>query len=144
MTNRDEKISIPEFHAPEGHVIGVGIDLVARERVARMLDRFGDRFLRKYFTPGEAEYCMSRPDPVPDLAVRLAAKEAGFKAIGARRGMGIGWTDFEVVLDSGSVPWLSLHGRAHERGEKIGAGKVWLSLTHEDLWVAAVVVVTSE
>jgi holo-[acyl-carrier protein] synthase len=85
---------------------------------------------------------MTRPDPIPDLAVRLAAKEAGFKAIGARRGMGIEWKDFETVLDNESVPFLTLHGKAKDRGNIEGIEKIWMSLTHEDDWAVAVVILT--
>jgi len=132
----------PDIPVSAGPVIGLGIDIVARERVERMLENHSDRFLKRCFTPDEREYCMARPDPVPDLAVRLAVKEACFKAIGGRRGMGLSWRDFEVVMDEQSVPWLRLNDDAAGRAEEIGVGKVWISLTHEDLWSAAVVVLT--
>jgi len=127
-----------------GHIIGLGIDIVECQRVQRMLDSFGDRFLDRCFNPDEVKYCLSRPDKIPELAVRLAAKEASFKAIGARRGMGIGWKDFEVVMADDSVPFLKFNGRAKARGEEIGAGKLWMSLTHEEHWVAAVVIITRD
>ena len=127
-----------------GHIIGLGIDIVECQRVQRMLDSFGDRFLVRCFNPDEIEYCLSRPDKIPELAVRLAAKEASFKAIGARRGMGIGWKDFEVVMSEDSVPFLKFNGRAKARGDEIGAGKLWMSLTHEEHWVAAVVIITRD
>lgn len=134
--------SIPDIPDSAGKIIGLGIDIVERERVGMMLEKHGERFLERCFTKGEVEYCMSRRDPVPDLAVRLAAKEAGFKAIGARRGMGIGWRDFETVLDKDSVPFFRLLGKAKSRGESIGVREIWMSLTHEDLWAAAVIIVT--
>ncbi len=135
---------LPGIPPESGAVIGLGIDIVARERVVRMLENHGERFLERCFTSDEAKFSMTRKDPIPDLAVRLAAKEASFKAIGARRGMGIGWREFETVLDSEDVPTIRLHGKAKVRGELIGAGKIWLSLTHEDLWAVAAVVVTGK
>jgi holo-[acyl-carrier protein] synthase len=138
------KPAIPEIPQCPANIIGLGIDLVARDRVERMLKKHGEKFLRRCFTLEEAEYCMSRPDPIPDLAVRLAAKEAGFKAIGSRRGMGIGWRDFETILDSESVPALRLLGRAKDRGESIGIEKTWMSLTHEEHWSAAVIIITGK
>jgi len=136
-------INVPDPGLITGNIVGLGVDLVASERVTRMLANHGDRFLRRCFTPREAEYCMSRRDPVPDLAVRLAAKEAGFKAIGARRGMGIGWRDFEVVLDTDTVPAIKFHGKAKARVELVGIDNAWMSLTHEDDWSVAIVIVTS-
>lgn len=136
--------AVPDIPEDTGNIVGLGVDIVARNRVKRMLQSHGERFLNRCFTEKEAGYCMSRPDPVPDLAVRLAAKEAGFKAIGARRGMGIGWKDFETVLDCDSVPELILHGKALERGNQSGLGKIWLSLTHEKDWAVAVVILTGK
>jgi holo-[acyl-carrier protein] synthase len=136
--------SVPNIPDNAGSVIGLGIDIVARHRVERMLKSHGSRFLKRCFTKDEADYCMTRPDPIPDLAVRLAAKEAGFKAIGARRGMGIGWRDFETVMDNESVPFLRLHGKGKDKGEKDGIGKIWMSLTHEDDWAVAVVILTKK
>jgi holo-[acyl-carrier protein] synthase len=107
-----------------------------------MLGRHGERFLRRCFSSSEAEYCRSRRDPVPELAVRMAAKEAAFKAIGGRRGMGLGWRCFEVALDDEGVPFLRLRGAAEARAKKMGVGGVWLSLTHEDEWSGAVVLLT--
>ncbi len=141
---RMETIALPSIPEGTGSILGLGIDLVASERVRRMLSTHGDRFLKRCFTAAESEYCMGRKDPIPDLAVRLAAKEAGFKAIGGRRGMGLKWRDFEVVMARDGVPGLALRGTAAERGKLINAGKVWLSLTHEDEWSAAVVVITRD
>jgi holo-[acyl-carrier protein] synthase len=137
-----EKINIPMHPETESRIIGLGIDIVASERVRRMLESRGQRFLSRCFTPSEVEFCLARPDPVPDLAVRLASKEACFKAIGGRRGMGLGWREFEVVMDSGIIPSIKLNGRAKERGKALGVEKTWLSLTHESEWSVAVVIMT--
>jgi len=140
FSNAGTKSDIPNI---EGNIIGLGIDIVACERVERMLKTHGERFLNRCFNPDEAAYCMSRPDSIQELAVRLAAKEASFKAIGARRGMGIGWRDFEVVMTETVIPVLQLNGKAKARGDEIGVTGLWMSLSHEDLWVAAVVIMTT-
>ncbi len=85
---------------------------------------------------------MSRRDPIPFLAVRLAAKEACFKAIGGRRGMGLGWREFEVIFDDEGIPAIRLVGPARDRADLLGIDRIWLSLTHEDEWSAAVVIMT--
>lgn len=124
-------------------IVGVGIDIVANDRVRRLFSRHADRFLERCFTSAEVSYCRSRRDPVPDLAVRLAAKEACFKAIGGRRKMGLAWRDFEVVLDHEGVPSMRLHGKADNLGRALCIRRIWLSLSHEIEWSAAVVVVTA-
>src|SRR5690606_41845696 len=59
----------------------VGIDMIEIERVGRVLERYGERFLRRVYTPAEAAFCRGR---VPELAARFAAKEAVMKALGTR------------------------------------------------------------
>ncbi len=57
---------------PEGGVIrGVGTDLIECERIARVLERQRDRFLKRVFTEGEREYSMKMKNPVPHLAARF-------------------------------------------------------------------------
>ena len=137
------KLNIPDIPVKGAQILGLGIDIVASDRVRRMLASYGDRFLKRLFTESEYLYCMSRKEQVPELAVRLAAKEACFKAIGGRRGMGLGWRDFEVILDSEGVPAIKLRDHADERAKSMGLNHVWLSLTHEDEWSVAVVIMTA-
>lgn len=120
-------------------ILGVGLDLVAVERIRRLRERHGERFLRRVFTDAEAQACLTRADPAPSLAARFAAKEAGMKALGTGWGGGVGWLDLEVVGEPGTVPRLVLRGRAAELAGARGVGAVHLSLTH-DAGVAAAVV----
>jgi holo-[acyl-carrier protein] synthase len=71
--------------------LAVGVDMIEIPRVARALDRWGDRFLQRVYTAAEIARCRGH---VPELAVRFAAKEAVSKALGVGiwwRG-GIAWT----------------------------------------------------
>jgi holo-[acyl-carrier protein] synthase len=56
----------------------VGVDIVEVERIAGAVARWGDRFLRRVFTPEELAYCQGN---IPSLAARWAAKEAVVKAL---------------------------------------------------------------
>src|SRR5262245_39304511 len=103
----------PRFVAPveargnrrKGHVgseagmeiIGVGLDATEIERVADMIDRYGERFLRRVFTDGEIAYCQRKRDFASSFAARFAAKEAAMKALGAGRSSGGYWRGVEVV-----------------------------------------------
>jgi holo-[acyl-carrier protein] synthase len=138
----DSIINMPSITC-DSTILGVGIDIVASARVVRMFHTHSHRFLHRLFTEQEIEYCLTRKDPIPDLAVRLAAKEACFKAIGGRRKMGLGWRCFEVVIDHQGVPSISLRDAAKLKAESMGLNKIWLSLTHEDEWSVAVVVMTT-
>jgi holo-[acyl-carrier protein] synthase len=109
-------------------VIGVGMDLVEVERARHILSRHGERALNRFLLEPEREYVMRQPDPAPHFAVRVAAKEAAYKALQSLPDMrAVGWHDLEVLREANGRPQLALHG--------IAAGipteySLLLSLTH--------------
>jgi holo-[acyl-carrier protein] synthase len=112
-------------------VIAVGLDATDIPRIERTMRRFGDRFIRRIFTPREIAYCTARRVPARHFAARFAAKEAGMKALGTGHSRGVLWRDLEVVR-SGGPPQLAFHGGAARRLEAIGARSALLTLTHSD------------
>lgn len=123
-------------------IAGIGIDLVDHQRVRSMADRVGrERVFKRLLTEGERAYCSKMRDPYPHVAVRLAAKEAGFKALsGDLEARGIAWQEIEVVHDEHRRPVLRLHGRAWARAVALGVTGIHVSLTHSKESAAAVVV----
>ena len=113
------------------NALGVGVDLVEVDRARAMLAEKGSHVYDRLLTPAEAEYCRSRPDPAEHVAVRLAAKEAVYKALqGSEAARGIGWREIEVVREQDGRPQVTLHGLAARRAEALGAVQVMLSLSH--------------
>jgi holo-[acyl-carrier protein] synthase len=122
-------------------IVGIGIDLVEIARVARMLDSLGARMYDRLFTEREADYIRSRAAPAQHAAVRLAAKEAAFKALaGTPRAREIGWRDAEVANGWDGSPTVVLHGAAKERADELGVTTIRVSLTHTGTTAGAVVV----
>jgi len=122
--------------------LAVGVDLVAVPRIARMLDRLGDRALARLLTEHERAYCMGMAFPARHVAVRVAAKEAVYKALqGTEDARGISWRDIEVARDGMGRPSVRLHGRAAARLQELGGETVLLSLTHTDDLGGAIAVV---
>ncbi|MEO7965312.1 MAG: holo-ACP synthase, partial [Gemmatimonadaceae bacterium] len=114
-------------------VIGIGIDLVDVARVTRMLERDAERYAARLLTDGEWAYCSGMQRPATHVAVRLAAKEAAFKALaGTEDARAIGWREIEVVHGPHRAPELRLHGRAAARLEELGGSRVFVSLTHSE------------
>lgn len=113
------------------NIIGIGIDATDLPRVADILERYGDRFLRRVFTDGEIAYCTKRRDPVPHLAGRFAVKEAAMKALGTGQSRGVMWKDIEVVR-RGGPPRLQLHGGAARRAEEMGVRQSLVTITHSE------------
>jgi holo-[acyl-carrier protein] synthase len=123
-----------------GVIIGIGIDIVEIERLRATLERQKDRFLRRVFTSAEQEYCSRHRDPVPHYAVRFAAKEALFKALGTGWAKGVSWLDVEVLRKGEGAPTMTLGGVAAEVGKELGAQTIHISLSHSEQNAAAVVI----
>ena len=124
-------------------VVGLGTDLAEIARVARSIDRFGDRFLERVYTPGEIAYCQSKRNFAESFAARFAAKEAGAKALGTGISHGVSWREFEVLRARSGKPSLVLHGRAAEIARQLGVVRSTLSLTHSRETAMAVVLLES-
>ena len=110
-------------------IIGVGLDATEIERVANMIERYADRFVRRVFTEGEIAYCQAKRDFASSFAARFAAKEAAMKALGTGHSRAVFWTGIEVVRRHGP-PQIHFHGGAAERFKAMGGTSSLLTLTH--------------
>lgn len=124
-------------------IVGIGIDAIDIDRIERMYAENGDRMLGRLFTQYELAFLSSKVAPAQHLAVRLAAKEAAYKALsGNELARGIGWRDVEVLTRSADgAPELRLHGRAAERFSELSGTSLHVSLSHSAATAVAVVVV---
>ena len=101
-------------------IVGVGIDLIERERVARALDRWGERLVAKLMGEAEASRLPeARTDRAHALALAIAAKEAASKALGTGWSRGVCWRD--VVVDLGPPLAVHLEGGALRRARRLGS-----------------------
>ena|SRR5688572_1422591 len=113
------------------NIIGIGIDATDLPRVADLVERYGERFLRRVFTDGEIAYCTKRRNPVPHLAGRFAVKEAAMKALGTGQSLGVMWKDIEVVR-GGGPPRLRMQGGAARRADAMGVTRSLVTITHSE------------
>lgn len=111
-------------------LLGTGIDVVEIPRIRAAIERHGDRFMRKVFTPAEEAYCRSKADLWASFAARWAAKEAVYKAYG-HGWHGIWWLNrIEVTKEPSGKPGIRLLGEAAEAHRARGVQRIELSLTH--------------
>ena len=100
--------------------MGVGIDLVEEERVARALERWGDRLVAKLMGAEEAARLpAATPRRAHALALAIAAKEAASKALGTGWSRGVWWRDVVVLL--GPPLEVRLEGGALARARRLGS-----------------------
>jgi holo-[acyl-carrier protein] synthase len=111
-------------------IVGTGVDLSEVDRIRASIERFGDKFIRRIYTPAEIAYVERKANRYERYAARFAAKEAGMKAIGTGWRRGVRWQDFEVANLPSGKPTLRLHGVAALVAEKLGVKNISLSLTH--------------
>jgi holo-[acyl-carrier protein] synthase len=113
-----------------------GIDLLDIHRLQATLDRYGERFLSRIFTPGEVADCKGN---IASLAARFAAKEAASKALGTGIGP-IRWQEIEIVRGRERQPLLRLHGAAAAKAGELGIREWSVSLSHTQGQAIAMVV----
>jgi holo-[acyl-carrier protein] synthase len=115
-------------------VESLGIDIVEVKRVKTLMEKWGDRFLHRVFTPGEIAYCRGKNAPEQSFAARFAAKEAILKAIGTGLSQGIRWTSMEIVNDENGSPSVKLGERIKD---KSGDKKILISMSHTKEYAVA-------
>lgn len=127
-------------------IIGIGSDLCDIGRIARSIERFGDRFTHRLFTQGERNRSDRRPAiRAASYARRFAAKEACSKALGTGFRQSVFWRDLEVVNLPSGQPTMRLHGAAADRLAKLvppgHEAVIHLTLTDEPPLAQAFVII---
>jgi len=129
-------------------IIGLGSDLIDIRRIDKTIQRFGDRFLNRIFTPVERARSDRRQlTRIESYAKRYAAKEACSKALGTGFRKGVFWRDMGVVNLTGGKPSMALTGGALARLESmLPAGyeaQIDISLTDEPPLAQAIVIISA-
>jgi holo-[acyl-carrier protein] synthase len=127
-------------------ILGIGTDLCNIDRIAKTLNRHGDRFRNRVFTEREIAKAEGRPRAVAaTYAKRWAAKEACSKALGTGLRMGISWKDMAVTNMRSGQPVMHVSGWAAERLKTMTpAGHqaiIHVTLTDDHPWAQAFVVI---
>jgi holo-[acyl-carrier protein] synthase len=128
-------------------IIGIGSDLCDARRIAAVLERHGDRFLDRIFTPAERAKAERRANRIETYAKRFAAKEACAKALGTGFRRGVFWRDMGVVNLPSGRPTMSLTGGALARLKAITPpgceAVIDVSLTDEGPTAQAIVIISA-
>ncbi|WP_295850889.1 holo-ACP synthase [uncultured Xylophilus sp.] len=132
------------LRSPHGSADGIrlGSDIVRIADVADALQTFGDRYLRRVFTPHEIATCRTAAATMPSrLAARFAAKEACVKVLRPVHRW-FDWRSIEVVKTSGGWCELRLHGAALRAARRQGVVSLAVSLSHDGAYAQSVVAAT--
>jgi holo-[acyl-carrier protein] synthase len=128
-------------------ILGIGSDICDARRIAKVIERHGDRFIDRIFTPAERAKAERRRNRVETYAKRFAAKEACAKALGTGLRAGVWWRDIGVTNLPSGRPTLQLTGGAKRRLEAITpAGyqaRIDLTMTDEGPVAQALVIISA-
>ena len=111
-------------------IVGIGTDIVECLRIAQMIERHGELFIGRVYTPREIQYCQARKQSTQHFAGRWAAKESVLKALGTGWIKGIGWRDVEVENVRGGQPRIVLHGGAKQVADRLTISRILISISH--------------
>jgi holo-[acyl-carrier protein] synthase len=114
-----------------------GIDLVDCPRIEQMLERHGERFLDRVFTPAEQKQANEVKNRIEKLAGRFAAKEAVLKLLGTGWRGKIAWTDIEVVNNPLGKPVVTISGEVKRIADEMKINEINLSISHTANFVMA-------
>lgn len=121
-------------------IIAHGIDLVDFPRLGEVIDRHGQRFMNRLFTPREQADADAVKNRFEKLAGRFAAKEAVLKMIGTGWRGKIAWTDIEVVNNELGQPIVEITGEVKRIADELGIEQITLSISHTANFAMASVV----
>lgn len=121
-------------------ILGTGIDIVEVARIRDMIEKFGDRFLRRILHPAEIAYCQSYREAAPVIAGRFAAKEAIAKAFGTGIGSQLRWHDMEIGRKASGEPFVIWHGAGEQLLQQRAARTIHINLSHTPMHAAAMAI----
>jgi len=123
---------------PGGLLLGIGCDVIEVARVRGVLERQGERFMRRVFTDEERTYCLDRVHPYNHFAARFAAKEAISKCFTTGIGASFGWKSASIYHGGRQEPLVRLDEKGEQLLREVGATHILVSLSHTDTVAMAV------
>jgi holo-[acyl-carrier protein] synthase len=111
-------------------LIGLGADITECLRIARMIERHGELFINRVYTPEEIKYCQNRKQSTQHYTGRWAAKEAILKALGTGWRKGISWRDIEVRNEPSGKPVVAVRGGVKDVVEQLGITEIQVTISH--------------
>ncbi|MCH2476417.1 MAG: holo-ACP synthase [Gammaproteobacteria bacterium] len=121
-------------------IFGIGVDMVNIDRIKKIHQKYGKRFVKRILNSSELELFHQTNDQDRFLANRFAGKEAATKALGTGFSQGITWKDFGVSNKSSGQPELILSNKVEKLFITKGITSSHISLTDELPWSMAFVI----
>jgi len=128
-------------------ILGLGSDITDARRIAKVIERHGERFLARIFTDVERAKAERRKNSAETYAKRFAAKEACAKALGTGIRHGVWWRDMGVINLPSGRPTMALTGGARKRLDALTpkghVAQIDITITDEGPMAVAFVVISA-
>ncbi|MDZ7318929.1 MAG: holo-ACP synthase [candidate division KSB1 bacterium] len=125
--------------------MGIGIDIIEVPRIEKQLGSGAESFIRRVFSDSEVSYCESKlKNKAQNYAVRFAAKEAFFKAIGTGWRKGLSWRDVAMTNDELGKPSIVVSGQAQKIIDALHVSKIHVSVSHLNQMAVAIIILEQE
>jgi len=121
-------------------VVGLGVDIIQNNRIQSIVEKWGDKFLKKIFTDYELEFIKKHNQKTQRYASNYAAKEAVVKALGTGFRNGIRFRNIELKRDNMGKPFIELAGTTKNFADDRGINKIHTTISHEKDYSVAVVI----
>lgn len=117
-------------------IIGVGTDILSKNRINDILSGDCNVFIAKTFSAKEIEQAEERMIPNNYYATRFAGKEAVFKTFSIS-GNHINLTEIEILEGKYGAPTVTLTGKMKEIAIEKGINKIYISLSFDTDYIVA-------
>lgn len=107
-----------------------GVDIVNNSRIKSAINKYGNKFLNRIFTPGEMEYIIYRNKDFKTVAGLFAAKEAISKMVGTGIGK-LSWQDIEIYHDKSGRPYVKINSNIRAFLKELNLREIEISISHE-------------
>ncbi len=121
-------------------VSGIGIDMVRNSRIENLIDKWGDKFLRKVFTDDELMQNGDSKNRNISYAANYAVKEAFVKALGTGFRRGIKFHNIAVKRNELGKPFIDLRGSTKQIAAQRGLTKIHVTISHDGEYSVAMVI----
>ncbi|CUR53789.1 Holo-[acyl-carrier-protein] synthase [Serratia symbiotica] len=122
-------------------ILGIGIDIIKIIRIKKIFIHSGNRLAKRILNTTEWKNYTKNKQPIRFLTKHFAIKEAVSKALGTGIRNGLTFNQFEVFHDKLGKPNIYLHHKAAEIAKNMGVTKIHVSLTDENCYVFATVII---
>ena len=125
-------------------IFGIGLDLVNAKRIQLLYQKYGDRFPKRILDDDEMQLFENSKNKERYLCNAFAGKEAAVKALGTGFSQGVHWKDFGLSRKSTGQPQLHYTKKIKEKFNSLGISSSHISISDEDPWSIAMVVLETK